>query len=139
MAARPAPVSGETRLAELLAAFSAVTDLARGHPPDEAMRACLLATALARRFALPERDVSDVYYTALLRFLGCTATSHDYATRFGGDDVAFRQRGDMIDSASSEGIGFLWGLTAGSGLRFEDRGTHRLKGIPDDWQLYALA
>ena len=30
-------------------------------------------------------------------------------------------------------------LTAGSGLRFEDRGTHRLKGIPDDWQLYALA
>ena len=30
-------------------------------------------------------------------------------------------------------------LTAGSGLRFEDRGTHSLKGIPDDWQLYALA
>jgi class 3 adenylate cyclase len=30
-------------------------------------------------------------------------------------------------------------LTAGSGLRFEDRGTHTLKGIPDDWQLYALA
>ncbi len=30
-------------------------------------------------------------------------------------------------------------LTAGSGLRFKDRGTHRLKGIPDDWQLYALA
>ena len=29
-------------------------------------------------------------------------------------------------------------LTAGSGLRFEDRGTHSLKGIPDDWQLYAL-
>jgi pimeloyl-ACP methyl ester carboxylesterase len=30
-------------------------------------------------------------------------------------------------------------LTAGSGLRFEDRGTHSLKGIPEDWQLYALA
>ncbi len=29
-------------------------------------------------------------------------------------------------------------LTAGSGLRFEDRGTHSLKGIPDDWQLYAV-
>jgi pimeloyl-ACP methyl ester carboxylesterase len=29
-------------------------------------------------------------------------------------------------------------LTAGSGLRFNDRGTHRLKGIPDDVQLYAL-
>ena len=30
-------------------------------------------------------------------------------------------------------------LTAGSGLQFEDRGTHALKGIPEDWQLYALA
>jgi class 3 adenylate cyclase len=30
-------------------------------------------------------------------------------------------------------------LTAGSGLRFEDRGAHALKGISEDWQLYALA
>ena len=30
-------------------------------------------------------------------------------------------------------------LTAGAGLQFEDRGTHTLKGIPEDWQLYALA
>jgi len=30
-------------------------------------------------------------------------------------------------------------LTAGAGLHFEDRGTHTLKGIPEDWQLYALA
>lgn len=30
-------------------------------------------------------------------------------------------------------------LTAGSGLEFADRGTHALKGIPEDWQLYALA
>jgi class 3 adenylate cyclase len=30
-------------------------------------------------------------------------------------------------------------LTAGSGLAFEDRGTHELKGVPDDWRLYAVA
>jgi class 3 adenylate cyclase len=30
-------------------------------------------------------------------------------------------------------------LTAGSGLRFTDRGTHSLKGIPDEVQLFALA
>jgi class 3 adenylate cyclase len=27
-------------------------------------------------------------------------------------------------------------LVAGSGLRFEDLGTHRLKGVPDEWHLY---
>ena len=30
-------------------------------------------------------------------------------------------------------------LVAGSGLSFEDRGEHRLKGIPEAWHLYALA
>ena len=30
-------------------------------------------------------------------------------------------------------------LVAGSGLVFEDRGEHQLKGIPDEWRLYALA
>jgi len=28
-------------------------------------------------------------------------------------------------------------LTAGSGIVFEDRGTHELKGIPDPWRVYA--
>lgn len=29
-------------------------------------------------------------------------------------------------------------LVAGSGLCFEDRGVHNLKGVPDDWHLFAL-
>jgi class 3 adenylate cyclase len=29
-------------------------------------------------------------------------------------------------------------LTAGSGLTFEDRGEHELKGVPDRWHLYAV-
>ena len=30
-------------------------------------------------------------------------------------------------------------LVAGSGLRFEDRGDHQLKGIPEKWHLFALS
>ncbi len=29
-------------------------------------------------------------------------------------------------------------LVAGSGLRSHDRGLHRLKGIPDEWHLFAV-
>jgi len=29
-------------------------------------------------------------------------------------------------------------LVAGSGLRFEDRGAHQLKGVPGEWRLFAL-
>jgi len=30
-------------------------------------------------------------------------------------------------------------LVAGSGLRFDDRGVHALKGVPGEWRLYAVA
>jgi class 3 adenylate cyclase len=29
-------------------------------------------------------------------------------------------------------------LVAGSGIEFEDRGTHKLKGVPGEWRLYAV-
>jgi class 3 adenylate cyclase len=29
-------------------------------------------------------------------------------------------------------------LVAGSGLAMEDRGLHTLKGVPDEWRLYAV-
>jgi class 3 adenylate cyclase len=29
-------------------------------------------------------------------------------------------------------------LVAGSGLQFDDRGTHQLKGIPEAWHLFAV-
>ncbi len=31
------------------------------------------------------------------------------------------------------------GIVAGSGIVFEDRGTHELKGIPDTWRLFAVS
>jgi len=30
-------------------------------------------------------------------------------------------------------------LVAGSGLRFDDRGSRSLKGVPGEWHIYALA
>jgi class 3 adenylate cyclase len=29
-------------------------------------------------------------------------------------------------------------LVAGSGIRFSDRGTHKLKGVAGEWRLYAV-
>ena len=30
-------------------------------------------------------------------------------------------------------------LVAGSGIEFEDRGAHALKGVPGEWELYAVS
>ena len=96
------------RLAGLIAALSQVTDLGMGQPPEDAIRSCLLATALARRMDLSERDVGDVYYTTLLQHIGCTAYAHETSALFGGDDIAVRAGGARIDSANPrEALPFL--------------------------------
>jgi len=98
-------------IAGVVASLSVVSDLARGHPAGEAMRACLLATELARRSGLDGRRQGEVYYGTLMRFAGCAATSHEIAAVFGGDDIVVRARGDLIDPAEpGEAMEFLAGL-----------------------------
>lgn len=87
----------DLRLANLLAALSQVTDLGMGQPPEAAVRTCLLATGLARRLDIDERDVSAIYYTALLQHVGCTAYAHETTALFGGDDIALRAGGSRVD------------------------------------------
>jgi HD-GYP domain-containing protein (c-di-GMP phosphodiesterase class II)/DNA-binding CsgD family transcriptional regulator len=89
-------------VAGVVAALSVTSDLTRGHPPGEAMRACLLASELARRAGLDAGRRSDIHYASLLRFAGCTATSHEIAAALGGDDVVVRARGDLVDPTQPE-------------------------------------
>lgn len=89
--------SGSLRLADLLAALSLVTDLGMGQPAEEAMRACLLATQLARQMQLSEEEAANAYYTTLLKYVGCTAYAHEEAAMFGGDDIAVRASGAKVD------------------------------------------
>jgi HD-GYP domain-containing protein (c-di-GMP phosphodiesterase class II)/DNA-binding CsgD family transcriptional regulator len=103
-------------VAGVVAALSVTSDLTRGHPPGEAMRACLLSTELARRAGLDEPRQVEVFYSTLLRFAGCAATSPELAARFGGNDVLVRSRGDLIDpTRPAEALHFLAGLGEGMG------------------------
>lgn len=83
------PVSGPLRLAELVAALSLATDLGSGQPLEHALRTCLLSLELARRSGVAADHLADVYYLALLRFVGCTADASETAAAVGGDDIAF--------------------------------------------------
>lgn len=101
-------------MAELLAALSLVTDLARGRPAEEALRACLIATRLAGAIGLSPGQASNVYYMTLLRFVGCTAPSHEYTAALGGDHVDGQGRGDMSDLTNPrEVLAFLAAYSTG--------------------------
>lgn len=54
------------------------------------------------------------------------------AVHIGARVMATAQGGEVLASSTVKD------LVVGSGLRFADRGPHELKGVPDEWHLYAL-
>jgi len=55
---------------------------------EHALRTCQLSMCVAAELGLPDDVGADVYYVALLRFLGCTADAPQMAHYAGGDNVA---------------------------------------------------
>jgi HD-GYP domain-containing protein (c-di-GMP phosphodiesterase class II)/DNA-binding CsgD family transcriptional regulator len=78
------------RLAEFVAGVSLATDLGMGQPMEQGLRTCLVAVELGELAGLGRDERADIYYVALLRFLGCTADAHEAAAMTGGDDIALR-------------------------------------------------
>jgi len=96
-AATPPPEPA--RLAELVGALSLATDLAAGFALETALRTSLIAVELARAHGVTGAALRDIYYTGLLRFIGCTAFSHEQAWYGGGDDLAWSHDLAPIDVA----------------------------------------
>lgn len=107
-------MADQLRLADLLAALSLTTDLAMGQAPEKAIRACVLATEVARYLGTPESEVADVYYTTLLKHLGCTATSHEETHIFGPDELGMRVVAERTDTSSPREL-FAMMRTTGQG------------------------
>jgi HD-GYP domain-containing protein (c-di-GMP phosphodiesterase class II)/DNA-binding CsgD family transcriptional regulator len=94
----------EIRLAELLASLSLATDLGTAFPLEKALRNALLAVHLGEYFALGDDELSDAYYMAMLRFLGCSAFAHELAAVVGGDDLTFHSTYEPVDVARPSAI-----------------------------------
>ena len=61
---------------------------------------------------------------------------------FGADpDVSYARSGEVAIAYQTFGSGpvdVVVATVAGSGLEFDDRGVHELKGVPGEWRLYAV-
>jgi HD-GYP domain-containing protein (c-di-GMP phosphodiesterase class II) len=91
------------RLAELMAALSIATDLGMGQPMEYAMTSCIVAMRLGDAAGLSEEQLRDVYYEALLRYIGCNADTY-WLSSIVGDEIALRTEYANIDTADIERI-----------------------------------
>jgi HD-GYP domain-containing protein (c-di-GMP phosphodiesterase class II) len=87
---------GRLSLAELLAALSLATDLGNGFSYEKTLRTTLLATRLGELAGLAAAELSDTWYTSILRFTGCTAYAHEMGRVF-GDEIATKHTFALVD------------------------------------------
>src|SRR6266540_6292267 len=89
--------SSGVRLAEVLASLSIATDLGIGQPMEFALSSCILAVRLAEKCGYSEEALREVYFQALLRYIGCNAES-DWLSSIAGDEQIMRADFSEIDS-----------------------------------------
>jgi len=77
------------RLADLCASTSLFTDLGTRQPVEHGLRTCLVAMRLADALGVDVAEAREVFYVSLLRFLGCTADTHQVSEIAGGNDMRF--------------------------------------------------
>jgi HD-GYP domain-containing protein (c-di-GMP phosphodiesterase class II) len=87
----------EVRLNEILGSLSLATDLGAGVPSESALRTAIVAVEVGRAMGLANDALSDVYYSALLRYLGCTGYAHEQALFGAGDDLGFLAAFEAVD------------------------------------------
>jgi HD-GYP domain-containing protein (c-di-GMP phosphodiesterase class II) len=77
------------RLAEVVFALSIASDLGMGQPLEHGLRTTMAAVRLAELAGLGREELRDVYYVALLHYVGCSAQAKVDAD-FLGDEIAAR-------------------------------------------------
>lgn len=87
------------RLAEVVAALSLATDLGMGQPFEFALSSCVLAVRLGEAFRLSEEALREIYYQALLRYIGCNVETH-LLSALVGDEMALRADFAKIDNGN---------------------------------------
>ncbi|MDF3070748.1 MAG: metal-dependent phosphohydrolase [Polyangiaceae bacterium] len=108
----------ELRLAELMGALSYALDITEGQPQGHCVRACLIGMHLGRRLGLSDEALAELYYTLLLKDLGCSSNAARICELYITDDLAFKRDVKRLNDADFlQTVQFALDHTAlGSGL-----------------------
>jgi class 3 adenylate cyclase len=98
---------------------------------DGPARAVRCAQALARQTQILGVDVRSGVHTGEIELMGDDVGG--IAVHISSRVTGHAGPGEVVCSSTVKD------LVAGSGIAFDDRGTHALKGIPGEWHLYAAA
>ncbi len=109
------------RLAELLGALCHALDLTEGQPEGHCIRCCWIGFQLGQELGLSQRELWELYYTLLLKDLGCSSNAARICQLYLTDDLRFKHDFKQIDGSLPQALRFVLshtGLKAGLAERF---------------------
>ena len=104
----------QVRTAELLAALSLVTDLARRFPLEHGLHSTLVAMRLCDRLGVDEATARSTYYGCLLFYIGCTADA-EVAAEFFDEGALGRYLDPVLFGSRTQAVAGLVHALAGTG------------------------
>ena len=111
----------QIRLSELLGALSHALDMVEGQPAGHCVRCCWIGMHIGREIGLDEEQIWELYYTLLLKDLGCSSNAARICRLFLTDDLTFKHDAKTIDGSLPQALRFVLshtGLKSGLTERF---------------------
>ena len=101
------PVNSTLSFGEVLGAMSYAIDMTEGQAPGHCMRACLIGVAIGQAMGLSGDDAADLYYTLLLKDLGCSSNAGRICQLYLTDDRSFKQAFKTVDGSMRQALAFV--------------------------------
>ncbi|MEO8904148.1 MAG: HD domain-containing phosphohydrolase [Polyangiaceae bacterium] len=107
----------ELPLAKLIGALSYALDITEGQPAGHCVRCCLIGMRIGRAVGLPEESLWELYYTLLLKDVGCSSNAARICELYMTDDISFKRDFKWVNGSFPQVVRFVLGHTAlGAGL-----------------------
>jgi HD-GYP domain-containing protein (c-di-GMP phosphodiesterase class II) len=116
LTAGTAAVPKTLRLGSVLGGLSYALDLTEGQPEGHCIRCCWIGTRIGHALGLTGKTYEDLYFTLLLKDLGCSSNTARICALYLADDISFKRDFKTIDGSLTEALRFVFtktGLEAG--------------------------
>jgi HD-GYP domain-containing protein (c-di-GMP phosphodiesterase class II) len=101
----------QTTLAEIMGAFSYALDLTEGQPAGHSLRSCWIGSRIAQAIGLSAEDRRTVYYTVMLKDLGCSSNAARIAELYLTDDRSFKRDFKLVNEGLGPVLKFVFAKT----------------------------
>lgn len=102
----------ELPLSTLIGALSYALDLTEGQPEGHCVRACWIGLRIGRAAGLGEAQLWELYYTLLLKDLGCSSNAARICELYMTDDLGFKRDFKWVDGSLPQVARFVFGHAA---------------------------